>query len=246
MAKKIVNGSDKKAGIVVVASISGNVGKSTIAYHCVYAHAPGDAECISVETINDGINDVAQFQGKDVEGILERALIEGYGRPVVIDVGVSNIEAFMLGVKLLGPIITEEIGLWVIPFIPERKFESEIGKTVSVLLDMGINKTRIVAMGNRVTHQTHEETTRIALDLNKTFGIGAIIPLPENDIYGRVPPNQFIRTIAEDATDYRNAMASAKDVEERRQLLNRRVLVQLARSADADLEASAIDIWRRI
>lgn len=131
--------------ISMIVNCSGNVGKTTLAQEIfvgLMAH-----RYVAVETINAG-GAGETFAGKDIEEILTAALKED--GPVVIDVGSSNIEAFLAAMAEVREFVLQFVNIVVIPFTPDGKVWDDVKTTIAGLKELGLPPARIVLVANRV------------------------------------------------------------------------------------------------
>ncbi len=141
---------------VAVLNYTGTVGKTTIAAHLLSPRM-GDAPIFAVETINE----TAAGLGVDVEQIRGQKFRELFTKllkldDAIIDVGASNVEAFLDGVvKMDGSHL--EIDYFIVPVTPGTKEQKETISLVGTLADMGIDAEKIRIVFNRVEGDVSEE-----------------------------------------------------------------------------------------
>ncbi|WP_223953287.1 StbB family protein, partial [Aeromonas caviae] len=141
---------------VAVLNYTGTVGKTTIAAHLLSPRM-GDAPIFAVETINE----TAAGLGVDVEQIRGQKFRELFTKllkldDAIIDVGASNVEAFLDGVvKMDGSHL--EIDYFIVPVTPGTKEQKETISLVGTLANMGIDAEKIRIVFNRVEGDVSEE-----------------------------------------------------------------------------------------
>ena len=132
---------------ICVLNLSGNVGKSTLAVHLLAAFTPG-ARIVSVESINaSAANEV---EGLDVEELSASRFKEIFreimlGDDVIVDVGASNVAAFMSEMKRFKSAVGE-FDLVLVPTVPADKQQRDTIATIDWLHELGLDgrKVRVV------------------------------------------------------------------------------------------------------
>lgn len=228
--------------ILCVLSISGNVGKSTLARQCLQAFGPAGTGLVTVETINADENPGERFGGSAIEDILAATLADPHS---IIDVGSSNAEAFVANIKNLGDLVPSEVALWVVPVTPDAKVRRDTEATISGLLELGIAAKRIVLVLNRLGLGDIDLMTAFAADMRKRYKVTLVADaLLENEAFARVAPGELMRDVARDETDYATAMRTGT-TEERRAVLTKRVTLKMAAACAANLQAVASAVWAK-
>ena len=169
---------------IVVAGISGNVGKSTLSAH-MFVPRMKNAKLLIVESINQDTKDLVdtseKIRGEDFKKIyMELVLNEN----IVVDVGASNAEAFFEGLSSFSQGY-DEVDLFVIPVVPGVKEQAESVLTARMLAAMGVEKDKIRVVFNRVKRSVEDEfpeLLNVATELN-CFIANPMCMVFENDIY---------------------------------------------------------------
>ena len=126
-------------------NFSGNVGKTTIAAHLLKPRMP-NARIYSVESINAGADasgvEVEKLRGKKFGSMIDAIMMLD---DAVIDVGASNVEDFMKMMQQYDG-SHEEIDIFVVPTVKEKKVQADTVNTVRALraLNIPAKKIRIV------------------------------------------------------------------------------------------------------
>jgi len=141
---------------VAVLNYSGTVGKTTVAAHLLSPRM-NKAPVFAIETINEtvdgfGIN-VHQIKGKNFRDLFNKLTMLD---DAIIDIGASNIEAFLDGmVKFEDSHI--EFDCFIIPVTSDDKVLKETIRMVEVLSSFGIPAEKIKLIFNRVEAEVIEE-----------------------------------------------------------------------------------------
>jgi hypothetical protein len=141
---------------VAVINYTGTVGKTTIAGHLLAPRMNG-AEVFAVESINE----TAQGLGVDVEVIRGTKFRELFKKltvldDAIIDVGASNVEAFLDGmVKFEDSHL--EIDYFLVPVTSGTKEQKETIAVITTLSELGIPADRISIIFNRVNDNVADE-----------------------------------------------------------------------------------------
>ena len=169
---------------IVVAGISGNLGKSTLAAHMLVPRM-NNAKLIIVESINqdtkDLVGDSEKIRGEEFRRIYMELVLN---EDLVVDVGASNAEAFFEGLSSFSRGY-DEVDLFVIPTVPGAKEQAESILTARMLSAMGVEKNKIKIIFNRVKRSVEDEFPDI---LNAATALDCFVANPEcmvfeNDIY---------------------------------------------------------------
>jgi hypothetical protein len=135
---------------ICVLNLSGNVGKSTIAVHLLAAFTPG-ARIVSVESINasaanevDGL-DVEELSASRFKEIFREIML---GEDVIVDVGASNVAAFMSEMRRFKSAVGE-FDLVLVPAVPADKQQRDTIATIDWLHDLGIDHGKVRVIFNQ-------------------------------------------------------------------------------------------------
>lgn len=196
---------------ILVASRSGNVGKSTIA-KLLLSPRMGNAPVVPVESINSDESDTDSLRGKQFAQIQDLLLTVDN---VVIDLGASNYEDFFsLMATYAGS--HEDFDLFVIPTVKDSKQIRDTVMTVRSLADLGVPARKIVTVFNRIENADDVENGFAELkafhERERLFVYRREAVVFENPIYAtlrKMVPARTIEEIRDDATDYKSSLASA-------------------------------------
>ncbi len=217
---------------VAVLNNSGNVGKSTICQTFLKPRI-SDAELIRIETINaDGIDNEG-ISARDMTKVIEQIDLVN---KAIIDVGSSNIENFMSGLKR-NTGSHEDIDFYLVPTTPEVKQQKDTVSTVNSLLDMGVEPELITIVFNKVDEMVSVDSqfqTIINSNLFKKLGRKSITDFPiiyDSEIFNLLEQikSNYI-TALDDDTDYKTALRATDDKDERSILSIKRTASRLAKS----------------
>lgn len=169
---------------IVVAGISGNLGKSTLSAHMLVPRMK-NAKLLIVESINQDTRGLVgaseKIRGEDFKRIYMELVLND---DLVVDVGASNAEAFFEGLSSFSQGY-DEVDLFVIPVVPGAKEQAESVLTARMLEAMGVEKDKIRVIFNRVKRSVEDEFPEL---LHLATELGCFIANPEcmvfeNDIY---------------------------------------------------------------
>ncbi|GJA21162.1 StbB family protein [Aeromonas caviae] len=225
---------------VAVLNYTGTVGKTTIAAHLLSPRM-GDAPIFAVETINE----TAAGLGVDVEQIRGQKFRELFTKllkldDAIIDVGASNVEAFLDGVvKMDGSHL--EIDYFIVPVTPGTKEQKETISLVGTLANMGIDAEKIRIVFNRVEGDVSEEFPYVVAYAKKEKSCIANpdAAIFENELFDALGVKKLtLSALLADETDYKALLrkpdASEKD---RNNWAELHGLKLLARGVNRNLDA---------
>lgn len=225
---------------VAVLNYTGTVGKTTIAAHLLSPRM-GDAPIFAVETINE----TAAGLGVDMEQIRGQKFRELFTKllkldDAIIDVGASNVEAFLDGVvKMDGSHL--EIDYFIVPVTPGTKEQKETISLVGTLADMGIDAEKIRIVFNRVEGDVSEEFPYVVAYAKKEKSCIANpdAAIFENELFDALGVKKLtLSALLADETDYKALLrkpdASEKD---RNNWAELHGLKLLARGVNRNLDA---------
>lgn len=225
---------------VAVLNYTGTVGKTTIAAHLLSPRM-GDAPIFAVETINEtaaGLGvDVEQIRGQKFRELFTKLLKLN---DAIIDVGASNVEAFLDGVvKMDGSHL--EIDYFIVPVTPGTKEQKETISLVGTLADMGIDAEKIRIVFNRVEGDVSEEFPYVVAYAKKEKSCIANpdAAIFENELFDALGVKKLtLSALLADETDYKALLrkpdASEKD---RNNWAELHGLKLLARGVNRNLDA---------
>lgn len=190
---------------VAIINYTGTVGKTTVAAHLL-APRMDNAPIYAIETINEtaeGLGlDVDKMRGEQFKSFFNKLLKTDNA---IIDVGASNVEAFLNGMSQFED-SHEEIDYFIIPVTSGTK---EIKETISMLMDLAkleIPAEKIRLLFNRVGPDVEEEFSILLNYINKqkncTVNIHASIA--ENELFDLLAVKKLsIDALLNDETDYK-------------------------------------------
>lgn len=238
---------------VCVVTSSGNAGKTTIS---AYFLAPRleNAMFLSVESVNQsaidwGFTNVEIFKGNQFGDIITTIVLED-DRPVVLDVGASNIESLFAA---MGEFTNagNEFDLFIVPAFPDKKSVEEGVKVIEQLRAMGVPPEKIYVLPNFI--RTANPLTSPDLPAlfrylestgNALFNLEVF--LPENPVFVDLRREHLTIEDALDGTDYRalakQAMAEG-DRESGIKYAKRYTLVGLTDSLKSHLDRIFRIMW---
>ena len=224
---------------VATINISGNVGKTTVAKNLLYPRLPG-ACLFEIESLNTGLQ-LTPVAVKTIRAGSYGAMIDAI-MPVesaIIDVGASNVEAFLGEMhQLEGSHV--EFDYFVIPMVKDDKVIKESIKTALLLADLGVAKDKIKLVFNRFPKEldAYEALGHVFKLANaEGFTLRRSAVIYENPVYAAL--NKVGASLLElnnDHTDYRTELHNAKN--EREQQL---ALVMIANKRRASSATKNLD-----
>jgi MinD-like ATPase involved in chromosome partitioning or flagellar assembly len=205
---------------ICVLNLSGNVGKSTLAVHLLAAFAPG-ARIVSVESVNaSAANDV---EGLNVEELSASRFKEIFREimvndEVIVDVGASNVAAFMTEMTRFKSAVGE-FDLVVVPTVPADKQQRDTIATIDWLHGLGVAGRKVRVVFNQYATEALEPVERVyalVLGYAATDGKGKAIYEP----YAVIERNEAfelakvmgktVRELASNDRDWKAARQEAK------------------------------------
>ena len=190
---------------VAVLNYTGTVGKTTIAAHLLSPRM-NDAPVFAIETVNE----TAEGLGLDVEKIRGERLTDLFKKlrtldDAIIDVGASNVEAFLDGmVKFEDSHL--EFDVFLIPVTSGTKEQKETISMIATLSDFGIPPDKIRVLFNRVDGDVTEEFGPILnfIKKEKTAIANPEAALFENELFDLLSIKKLsIGDVLKDETDYK-------------------------------------------
>ncbi|MGR5298471.1 StbB family protein [Vibrio mediterranei] len=223
---------------IAVLNHSGNVGKSTICNTLLIPRIKG-SELIRVETINADGSAGEKVSSKDMTNVIER--IDMLDK-TVIDIGSSNIENFIKGIKEnVGA--HEDIDIYLLPVTPDFKQQQDTVNSICELNDMGVESKRIGILLNRVdVTTTLESQFKIlsesgVLEQTATNNVHSCLIIPESEIFTLISLiGTSYHEAVNDDTDYRKAIREASEKTIRSGLSLKKSCHRLAKSLNEKLD----------
>ena len=210
--------------IICVLAITGKVGKSTFVNNVLAPRMPG-AKIYRLETINlSGMseNEVVKLKGKDMVKLQDQLAKVNSG---IIDVGTSNIEAFILALAQQ-PGAHMDYDYFVIPIeATDKKSEAidEFLTLVEVLHNQGVEPERIKVLFNKL--EVSEDLDYEMRKVIKAHKVDGFFTLDKRAVIENSPAfaalsevNKTFSTMCEDTTDYRGVFRATPPEESARRL----------------------------
>lgn len=225
---------------IAVMNFSGNVGKTTVAGHLLKPRM-GDAPIFSIESLNidasaDGL-DVEKMKGKRFGDLQEQLMMLDNA---IIDVGASNVEEFLKMMQQYDG-SHEEFDFFLIPVVKEKKQQGDTVNTIRALGKLGIPKTKIRLVFNRVEVDENVEDEFSALfglaALEKSFTLHKEAIIYSNEVFDLLKSvSKPLGDITNDETDYRTKLRESKSDEEKENFARMISLKRLAITANKNLD----------
>ncbi len=224
---------------IAVLNNSGNVGKSTVCQTFLMPRI-ANAELIRVETIN---NDGLEEKGVSAHNMTQVIEKIDNSSISVIDIGSSNIENFMSGLKR-NKGSHEDIDFFLVPTTPEVKQQKDTISTIDDLLDMNIQHENIGLLLNKVDDRAElDRQFKTLLDngilkmlKKKSLNEFPIIHNSELFLLLEQIQQNYDETL-NDETDYKTAIRATEDKRERSILSIKRTAMRLTKAHDDQLNA---------
>ncbi len=225
-----------------VLNYSGNVGKSTIAKHLLGPRID-DCEMVKVESINADEDDNEAIRGRRFRELTE--MLDMFNSAVV-DVGSSNVEEYLMGMKdFRGS--HGDYDAFIVPATPPNKQQRDTVTTISALAEMGVEPERIRIILNWVEHG--DEPRQVFSSLIAWTEEQKLCAVPRavigyNELFSLLRGSE--RSIADllaDDTDYRAAIRATSDSDEKLRLSRALAMRRLALGVQEDLDAAWDALW---
>lgn len=225
----------------IVLSYTGTVGKTTLAANLLRPRM-NDATVIAIESINESTEELGieseKLAGNRFRDLFGKLL---YLDDVIVDVGASNIEAFLDGLAMYEDSHLE-FDCFIIPVTPGTKEQKETISLLLTLQNYGIDPAKIRIVYNRV-----ESDVELEFDLlcrffrkNPEYDFDPRLAIKENELFDALAvQRKSIHEILSDTTDYRALLRELpKDSEkrERNRLIEAYTTRSLARSVVRNLD----------
>ena len=233
-----------------VLNLSGNVGKSTLAVHLLAAFTPG-ARIVSVESVNasasdamDGLN-VEAFGASRFKEIFREIMCHD---EVIVDVGASNVAAFMTEMTRFRSAVGE-FDLVLVPTVPADKQQRDTIATIDWLHGLGVDGRRVRVVFNQYATQSLEPIEQVyalVLGYAASDGKGKAVFAPHavverNEAYEMAKvAGRTVRALALDARDWRAVRQDAKrsgDADALEEAMAGQMTHDLAATAQRNLDA---------
>ena len=200
---------------VVICSLAGSVGKTTITTHLLHPRMPA-AKIYTVDTTNATAADFGveaeAFSGDEFSKIYKQIVRND---DLIIDVGGSKEgKEFLAGMDWMDG--QDEIDAFIIPSMPDDKDQKAAFKTIELLLAQNVDKSKIKVIFNSVRKNTVDEFDYLLGALTVTqipYSLDATIF--NNDIFNILSANgRSLDSVLKDTTDYKQICRSATDEDE--------------------------------
>jgi hypothetical protein len=196
---------------IAVLNFCGTVGKTTIAAHLLSPRM-NNAPVFAVESVNEtaeGLGvEVEKIRGEKFRDLFKKLMLLD---DAIIDVGASNIEAFLDGmVKFEGAHL--EFDCFVVPLTSGAKEQKETISIVATLADFGIPADKIRLVFNRVQADVAEEFGPILNYAKKNNNCVACheAVIFENELFDMLAVKKI--TIADALADQTDYKAKAREL----------------------------------
>ena len=224
---------------VAVLNYTGTVGKTTIAAHLLSPRM-NNAPIYAIETINEtaeGVGlDVEKISGEKFRNLFKKLMMID---DAIIDVGASNVEAFLDGmVKFEDSHL--EFDYFVVPVTSGSKEQKETISMISTLADFGISAEKIRVVFNRVEADVSEEFTPLLNFVKKSKSCIANpdAAIFENELFDMLAVKKLaIGSALADETDYKAKARQETDVKQKTHYSDMHVIKSLSKSVNRNLDA---------
>lgn len=224
---------------IATISISGNVGKTTLAKNLFYPRLPG-ADIFEIESLNTGLK-LKSASIKSLRASSYGALVDSImlSESAIIDIGASNIEGVLKEMQELDG-SHEDFDYFVIPVVKDRKIIEESVKTALLLSGLGVPGEKIKMVFNRFPkdmdlQEVFGQVFKIANDGKFSASKEAVIY--ENPVYAELNKLEIsLHELNEDKTDYRALLKEAKNEREQKHCLAMIANKRRATSATQNLD----------
>lgn len=225
---------------IAVIHLSGNVGKTVVAGQLLMPRM-GLNKIFSIESFNSGADadgvDVEKMKGKNFGALLDEIMLADNA---IVDVGASNVEDFL---KLMQQFdgSQEEFDFFIVPVVKEKKVQVDTVKTIAALKQLGIPKSKIRLLFNKVDIDDSLDDTFAALfglaSSEKSFVINRNAVIYSNEAFEMLKAvKKSLSDIQSDETDYRARLREVKGTDDEALCLKMIALKRLASSANKNLD----------
>lgn len=230
--------SENKKGFTNVCAInlSGNTGKTTLA--SMLRHFNPEKKVISIESINDGIDDAEAYRGEQYGTVIEDVMMSDQG--VIVDVGSSNVERFIAAMQQYRG-THAEFDYFFVPAVREVKQLKDTVATIIALRGIGVPAKKIKVVFNRLQpYEKVEDIFSPLIDMyeqEKAFDLRIGARIEENDVYQKMKElGTDLSTVLNDDTDWVAQRRAAQTVDEKYHAVTMMSLKGLAESAEINLK----------
>lgn len=196
---------------VAVINFSGNVGKTTVATSLLGPKMNG-APYIAVETINADEGGGDAVKGKQFGTLQEQLMLVD---DAIIDVGASNVEDFMKGMREYRG-SHEDLDYYIVPTTKERKQTRDTIATIEALSEMGVPAKKIRVLFNRVeVDETVDEAFGPLVayyEAEKKFTLNRKAVIYSTEAFQKLGENRVsLGDVVKDTTDWKSELKAAQD-----------------------------------
>ena len=226
---------------IVVLNYSGNVGKSTLC-NTLLSPRIAHAKIFRIESVNDsGLSNAEEekLRGSQFRKLLHDILMV---KDVIIDVGTSNVEEFILMMTEYDDAYSD-FDYFIVPALADNKAIKEAQdsiKTIQTLHKIGVPPEKILMVFNRLDKRLElQDEATILFNFHKKMPIFTINP--EAVVYnselwlGLAKTKQSFHTVIHDALDYKALLAEEVDEKKREVIINKWTTQRLARTVEKNM-----------
>lgn len=193
--------------------LGGGTGKTTTATNLLAPRMEG-ARLIAVETINQTAEalglEVEKLSGEDFRPLFNELVIAD---DAIIDIGASNIEDFLTGLRRFEGAHLE-IDRFIVPTTQGIKEQMETMQMVTMLCDFGVDPLDIRILFNRVKDNVEKEFRQVLsfAQKNKNCVADPRVAIFESEIFSMLAVRKTsIAKVLADANDYKALARAARD-----------------------------------
>lgn len=226
---------------IAVVNYSGNVGKTVVAGQLLSPRIE-DCEYFHIETVNSGSNEGQTLSGGEFSQLLESIEMAD---ACVIDVGSSNIEAFLSRMRSFKN-SHDEIDYFLIPVIPSLKELKDTESVIDYLLEMGIPAKKIKVVYNKIERSYNKPESELNFfndTIVEEFTGSKPAIIYSSEYY---PMLQDARKrhidVINDTRDFNALKKAAETKEAKYEIILEKKLYQAALSAEEDLSQAFLNL----
>lgn len=245
---KKVNQKEMEAKVVVLLNFV-STGKTKMARQLFQPRMP-NSQIVPIETINSDENQKNALAGDDFRKtmrIIDESVANDFS--VIVDVGVSNVEAFLKKMKIERA--EGEFDLFVIPTNPIDPDEKAIKNTIRCVEELrkkyNVPAEKIVVLFNRANpFKTLYEGFGSLLDYHrdtKNFRLVEAAVVHESDAFTMIPDHLILDNIIADTTDLKVAMREAPSESDKIAISNLRALRRMSPPAIQQMDEAFCAIF---
>lgn len=227
---------------LAVINYTGTVGKTTVATHLL-APRLGDAPIIAVESINETAaslgTSVEQIKGEHFKDLLRKLLVAD---DLIVDVGASNSEDFLIGMAKFED-SHNEFDHFIVPVTGGTKEQRETVALLQVLAGQGIPAAKIRLLFNRVDTDVEAEFGIVLkhIEKHRTATANRAAAVYENELFDLLAIKKLPLTkLLADPKDYKALLQEHKQADEKQRLYwaDMYSLKALAKGVERNLDAA--------